>query len=353
MMSAQPPDDLLEAYLLGELTPEQERMLLHPAEIPSWQEELVLARRLRTALRAQPRQHVLPQSVVMPESLSPEPLPPALQGRLLAIMQEASPPLELPASLQARLEEQCTRARPSPLPTPATPEQQRPPPWAAWVERWVHAPLRTWLEHLRLLHWQLSAGLVAALLLWGLLPLLRPLEPEVVLKGGPTSPALLRPQASLNLVAQDRPAGPVYRLALEELSPGVWGASIRRDQTLQPVLLSRDVDLSAQDRYAWVVGVTEAGKLLPLGTPRLEKLERLPQTEHLYALPLPLELSGLPETSLRLRLHVLLTETPVTREQLEKLAAARNASQLVRPTLLLDALPEVKGLEATLLLEVP
>lgn len=369
MMSVQHPEDVLDAYLLGELTPEQERNLdalsaswEAPADPDalSWQEELALARRLRAGLKAQERQHVLSHSVVMPEDLEPEPLPAALQARLLAIVPKTSaalkvePPrvLNLPPALELRLKPEQSLKPERGVPSPALPDST-----PSFLERWVFQPMRQLREQLQelgmQLRWSLSAGVALALLLLVALPLLREPEPETVFKGGPTLPAQLRPQASLNLVARDQAEGPVYRLPLEELSPGVWGARIRRDQTLQPVVLSRDVDLAARVRYGWILGITAEGKLLSLGAPLQGPLQRLPQTDHLYALPLPLELREVPPRPLRLRLHVLLTETPVALETLQRLASTRDASSLSRPTLLLDALPEVQGLEATLLLEVP
>lgn len=378
MMSVQQPEDVLDAYLLGELTPEQERSLdalsasweapADPSAL-SWQEELALARRLRAGLKAQERQSVLPHSVVIPEDLEPEPLPAALQARLLAIVPKTSaaltpePPrvLRLPTELELRLQPE-QRVPPhaadvASSPHPLTQRPALPDDTPSFLERWLFQPLRQLTAQLQeleqSLRWSLSAGVALALLLVVALPLLRAPEPETVFKGGPTLPAQLRPQASLNLVARDQADGPVYRLPLEELSPGVWGARIRRNQTLQPVVLSRDVDLAARVRYGWVLGITAEGQLLSLGAPLQGPLQRLPQTDHLYALPLPLELQEVPTRPLRLRLHVLLTETPVALETLQKLASTRDAASLSRPTLLLDALPEVQGLEATLLLELP
>lgn len=171
-----------------------------------------------------------------------------------------------------------------------------------------------------------------------------------VLKGGEGprngSEPTLGHSAGLSLVSRESAEAPVYRLPLEELSGEQFGVRVKAAQQVLPVLQYADGSLSS--KYGLVLLAAAGGEVRVLQRPLQPLLlQPLPGTEHLFALPEPVEL---PAFSGQARLYVLLTERLLGDSSL-KLIKENAVRSITSPGLLLVGSESLNAVEGTLMLE--
>lgn len=368
-------DDVSESLLLSlclepQLSPEEIERLVRLEATPEGRQEAAQLRAMAEFLKQLPKGTPLAQSVIEPEPLdvSEGEMPEGLMARLLAIPdQEVTLPEELEQTVAPLFQKATT---PEAAIRPALVETH-----AHWAERPRQVPVApTWMERLRGVwqrwQWAMTAGLATALVLMMARPLLvseksgletDPLGPEgmgSVVKGhGDASPATST-AASLSLVAQAAADAAPVRVGLEPLREGAqgavaYGARLEAGQAVLPVLQVQEVDLAARPRHVVVIAVEADGKFSPLyRSAGAIPLTLLPDTEHLYALPEPIQLPAAGTASARIsRLYVLVTPAMLDEGTLQVLAR-QAAGALLEPSLLLTGVQGEGAVEATLLVEV-
>lgn len=361
---------LLSLCLEPQLSPEETERLARLEETPEGMQEAAQLRAMAEFLKQLPKGTPLPHSVIEPEPMDvPEgEMPDGLMARLLAIPdQEVALSEELEQGVAPLFQK-------TPMPEvairPALVETH-----AHWAERPRQAPVApSWMERLRGVwqrwQWAVTAGLATALVLMMARPFLMPersgiatdpLGPEgmgSVVKGhGDASPSSST-AASLSLVAQAGADAVAVRVSLEPLREGAqgavaYGARLEAGQAVLPVLQVQEVDLAARPRHVVVIAVESGGNFTELyRSPGAISLTLLPDTEHLYALPEPIQLPAAGTAAARIsRLYVLMTPAMLEDGTLQVLAR-QAAGALLEPSLLLTGVQGEGAVEATLLVEV-
>ena len=180
-------------------------------------------------------------------------------------------------------------------------------------------------------------------------------SPTMVPKCPETAWAPSAPRLRLALAGHDT-SGRVVRLKSEPLANGAYGIVVARGSTLQPVLQSRDVDLS-EGAWSYTILLVSSRTAVEVLQPPTDPspLPRLGDTETLYILPQTLRLD--PEAGNReglWRLLVIVTGRKISEDDLADVLATlgRGGAGSVQCLLSLPSLSQGNGLAASLLLEL-